>query len=47
MKTYADVLGSGNERPLEMSRKQWATAANLSKWYRMAAESLVEAKVAV
>ncbi|KAK3264333.1 hypothetical protein CYMTET_26913 [Cymbomonas tetramitiformis] len=46
---YLDRHGmrTGNQRPLELLRGKWCTAANMETHYKVVADALVEAKLAV
>jgi len=37
----ASLIGTANQRPLEVDRARWSTAKNVGEWYKMVAEILV------
>ena len=41
------MLGTANQRPIEVDRAKWATSANVGEWYDMLSTALVDAGVAV
>lgn len=43
---YSHVLGTANQRPLEIDRARWATAANVKEWYNMLADILIDTGIA-
>ncbi len=40
-------MRTGNQRPLELLRGKWCTAENMERHYKVVADTLVEAKLAV
>ena len=47
LSNYSHVLETANQRPLEIDRARWCTAANIRDWYTMLATALVDAGVAI
>lgn len=47
LRSYSHMLGTENQRPIEVTRAKWATAKNIGEWYEMLADALVDNKVAV
>ncbi|KAL1522506.1 hypothetical protein AB1Y20_017493 [Prymnesium parvum] len=46
LKNYEHIIGTANQRPLEIDRARWATAENIKGWYDMLAQILVDANIA-
>lgn len=47
LKTHNHLFSTANQRPLEITRAKWATAANIGQWYDMIADVLVDKGLAV
>jgi hypothetical protein len=47
LNSNSHLIGTANQRPLEIDRARWCTASNVKEWYGMLAEALVELKVAI